>query len=727
MADDTSASANVHSETREPEGLGQLLSLKDGDSFLVADGYGDILGQADGFFDHDTRLLSRFRLLIGGRPPSRLSSSVSKDNVQFVFHGCNRPLPHMGHKATPPGVLHIERRRLLRRSRLFEWIRITNYNRADELCPLSLELDADFRDMFEIRGTHRPKRGRMKPPVLDGRRLIFGYEGLDQRERACVVEFSEPPARLTAHRADFMLGLHFGKHFDLFIEAGPEAEDIPSRERFRTAATGAIRAMRGRRRQGGEVRAQGRHFMDWIRQSRADLALLTADLPTGPYPYAGIPWFSTPFGRDGLITAWQMLWLNPSLAKGVLAYLASRQATEVSAFRDSAPGKIMHETRRGEMANLGEIPFGLYYGGVDSTPLFVALAGAYAERTGDLDFIRALWPNLIAAVGWIDDYGDSDGDGLIDYARGAGTGLANQGWKDSEDSIFHADGRFPTGPIALVEVQGYAFAAYRAMAALGRRLGDGRAGEWEAKAERVREQVEARFWMEDQGFYGVAIDGQGELCRTLTSNAGHLLFVGLPSAERAERVIAALSSPAFMTGWGLRTLALGQARYNPMSYHNGSIWPHDTAICAAGMSRYGHRREAAVVLEHLLEAAGHFSMRLPELFCGFPRSTGQPPIAYPVACLPQAWAAGSVFMLLQACLGLEIDGWNGGLRLDEPRLPPGVNHIHLKGLAVKDERFDLHLGEEDGALRARTGPVDRPGPDLAKADTETATWPGGRA
>jgi glycogen debranching enzyme len=698
--DDLSARPAADTESHEPEGLGQLLSLKDGDSFMVADAHGDVLGEADGFFDHDTRLLSRYRLLIGGRSPSRLSSSVSRDNVQFLFHGTNRPLPELGQKATPPGVLHIERRRFLWRSRMFERMRIVNYSLDDQIFPLSVEVGADFRDMFEIRGMKRPVRGRTNAPVLDGRGIAFSYQGLDGRDRQSVIAFSEPPARMSAQRADFMLALRPGRRFDLFIEAGAAASDVPCRERFRAAAGDAIRATRARRRRGGKVRARGRRFNDWVSQSRADLALLTASLPTGPYPYAGIPWFSTPFGRDGLITAWQLLWLDPSLARGVLSYLASRQATEVSPFRDSAPGKIMHETRRGEMASLGEIPFGLYYGGVDSTPLFVALAGAYADRTGDLDFIRALWPSLTAAIGWVERYGDSDGDGLIDYARGAGTGLANQGWKDSEDSIFHADGRFPNGPIALVEVQGYAFAAYRAMADLGRRLGDDRAEAWSERAEAVRLAVETRFWMEDEGFYGVAIDGDGALCRTLTSNVGHLLFVGLPSPERAERVIQTLLSGAFMTGWGLRTLASGTVRYNPMSYHNGSVWPHDTAICAAGMSRYGHRQEAALVLDNLLEAATHFSMRLPELFCGFARGVGQPPIAYPVACLPQAWAAGSVFMLLQACLGLEIDGWTGRIRLREPQPPTCVGGLTLTGLEVGGRSVDLRMS------RVETGRAD---------------------
>jgi glycogen debranching enzyme len=359
----------------------------------------------------------------------------------------------------------------------------------------------------------------------------------------------------------------------------------------------------------------------------------------------------------------------------------------------------MHETRRGEMANLKEIPFGLYYGGVDTTPLFVALAGAYADRTGDLDLIRENWPALCAALGWIETYGDSNGDGLLDYARGEASGLSNQGWKDSEDSIFHADGRFPDGPIALVEVQGYAFAAFRAMAELGERLGDDRAAAWRARAEVIRAAVEDRFWMEDEGFYGIAIDGEGKLCRPPASNAGHLLFVGLPSPERAERVRQRLLSGDFMTGWGLRTLASSAVRFNPMSYHNGSVWPHDTAICAAGLSRYGHRDAAAQVLDSLGRAATKFNMRLPELFCGFPRTTGEPPIAYPVACMPQAWAAGSVFMLLEACIGLSIDGWNERLHLKNPRLPEGVHGLTLNDLAVGRRMVDLTLTRtgDDGA------------------------------
>jgi glycogen debranching enzyme len=689
------AEAEPEVEPVQADGLGQLLSLKDGDCFLVANAYGDILGGVDGFFDDDTRTLSRLRLLIGGKSPSRLGSGVSRDNVVFAFHGANRALPQMGEKATPPGVLHIERRRFLWRKRLYERLRVINHSLDHEILPVAYEFAADFHDVFEIRGMKRAARGSYKRPKAEGRRVEFHYQGLDKVERATVIEFSEPPGRLTGERAEFMISLHPRGRFDLYIEIGSDPDEIPNKARYRTACARAIVAQRKRGHRGGRVRVRGPQFNRWLQQSRSDIALLTTVLETGPYPYAGIPWFSTPFGRDGIITAWQMLWLDPSLAKGVLTYLARRQAHDVSAFRDSAPGKIMHETRHGEMANLNEIPFGLYYGGVDTTPLFVALAGAYADRTGDLAFIRSLWPALTAALGWMDKFADSNGDGLIDYARGAKTGLANQGWKDSEDSIFHADGRFPDGPIALVEVQGYAFAAYRAMANLGERLGRGAVVHWRTRAENIRQAVEERFWMEDEGYYGVAIDGEGKLCRPLTTNAGHLLFVGLPSAERAERVGQRLLTAGFLTGWGLRTLAKDSVRYNPMSYHNGSVWPHDTAICAAGMSRYGHRQSAAVVLESLFQAASHFNLRLPELFCGFTRAAGEPPIAYPVACMPQAWAAGSVFMVLQACLGLEIDGWTGRVMLTKPYLPQGVDRLALYGLELGDKRVDVRLGRTD--------------------------------
>jgi glycogen debranching enzyme len=687
--DDAGAISTPTKDDPHGEGALRFWALKDGDSFVVSDPHGDISGGPDGLFDADTRLISQLRLLIGGKRPTLLSSGVTADNVIFTFHGANRPLPPTGGGVVPPGVLHVERRRLIWRGRLYERIRLTNHGPDEILAPVTIEFGADFRDMFEVRGDTRAARGVLAEPELTGRGVAFAYAGLDGVKRTSVIAFSEAPQRLTADRADFMAWFRPKGSFDLYIEAADTADERPGERRFRQAAAQARRAMRARGRHGARPRSDSPSFNRWLDQSRSDLALLMTELPTGRYPYAGIPWFSTPFGRDGIISAWQMLLFDPGLARGVLTYLAGRQAKEASAFRDSQPGKIMHETRQGEMAALGEVPFGLYYGGVDTTPLFIGLAGAYAHRTGDLDFIRAIWPALTGAADWLRDFGDSDGDGLIDYARAAETGLANQGWKDSYDSVFHADGRFPKGPIALVEVQGYAFAAWRAMADLSERIGEPGAPEWAAQAERVRAAVEERFWMEDEGFYGIAIDGEGRLCRTLASNAGHLLFCGLPSPERAERVMQRLAGAEFSTGWGVRTLARGQARYNPMSYHNGSVWPHDSALCVAGMARYGDRDRVGELLRDLFGTAQHMQMRLPELFCGFPRRPGEPPVPYPVSCSPQAWAAGAAFMMTQSLLGVTIDAFDKTVAIVRPRLPEGVNHLTLRGLEIGGCRVDL--------------------------------------
>lgn len=710
MDDAYSTSMSAAGESADVAGLSQLLALKSGDTFLVADSWGDLRGAADGLFVADTRILSRFVLTLGRSKPSRLTSGVSADNVFFSCHTTNRPLPPMGGRSAPAGVVHVERRRFLWEGRMYERLRMVNHGVDDILLPIAYDYAADFADIFEVRGTRRAQTGRCAEPELDGRRVALAYEGLDGRTRRSCLAFSEPPHKLTHLRADFMFSLPRGRRQDLYVECGAEQCDTPHETRFRQASVAARLHMRRKRRRGASLRGpRSPRFNDWLDQSRADMALLTTELETGPYPYAGVPWFSTPFGRDGIIAAWQMLWLDPALARGVLTYLARRQATEVSAFQDAQPGKIMHETRQGEMSALGEVPFALYYGGVDTTCLFVALAGAYARRTADLETLRGIWPNLLAATEWMATCGDSNGDGLIDYARAEQTGLSNQGWKDSEDSIFDRTGRFPKGPIALVEVQGYAFMAWRAMADLERWLGIGDGEAYAARAEAVRSLVEDRFWMADAGFYAVALDGDGRRCEALTSNAGHLLFSGLPAPARARQVSRRLMSGAFRSGWGIRTLAEGQPRYNPMSYHNGSVWPHDVAFAAAGMARYGDKDAARLLLEELHEAATHFHNRLPELFCGFPKGVGEPPIAYPVACLPQAWAAGSVFLMLQAALGVEIDAIAGEVRLQDPVLPNGLDRLTATGLQVGPASLDLQFTRIDGHVvvspRNRTGPL----------------------
>ena len=672
-----------------PARAGQrLYVLKEGDTFVVADASGDVTGEGDGLFHNDTRLLSTFRLLLNGQHPALLSSAVSQDNAFFTANLTNRPLPPLGESSMPEGVIHVERRRFLWSGRLHERVRLTNYSDIHTRLPVQLLFGADFRDMFEVRGQSRSRRGEMQASQCGTDCVALRYHGLDQVLREVALSFSEQPQRLTAQHAEFEVVLPGRESWTLYVEVG-DASTQPSRERWRGAAARTRWSLRAHRRRGARVRASGRLLQAWIDKSEADLALLTTELPTGPYPYAGIPWFSTPFGRDALITSLQTLWIDPALARGVLAFLAAHQASEISTFRDAEPGKIMHETRKGEMAAVNELPFGKYYGGVDTTPLFVMLAAAYARRTGDLAFIDGIWKELVASIAWIEDNVARHG-GLLSYARGEATGLANQGWKDSHDSVFHADGSSPRGPIALIEVQGYAYAALHGMALLARRRGDTEAAtHWDGAARRIARKVEDEFWMEELQFYALALDGDGRACRVRSSNAGHLLYTGLPRPQRGRAVARQLLSAAFASGWGIRTLPTGTSRFNPMSYHNGSVWPHDVALCAAGVARYGEREGALKLLDQLFEAATFFGMRLPELFCGFERALGEAPVAYPVACLPQAWAAGAVFMLLQVGLGVQIDAMTPCVSIDRPLLPTGIASLQICGIALPQGRLDL--------------------------------------
>ena len=700
------------SSTDEPgdrRGLLPRFTLKDRDTFLLADALGDIQGESDGLFANDTRLLSRFELSVAGRRPSPLGAAINRDNTLFTAHLTNRPLAAPGELAIPQGAIHIERDRLLWQSRLYEHITLTNFGERDAELPLLFSYAADFADIFEVQGMVRKARGELLPVRTANQTVKLSYRGLDDVVRTTYIEFSLLPVTISATQAEFRLQLPRGGSAELSIEIGAEEQDAPSTARFNSAAAHLTADMQQRLSQGAAVGTPGRLFHQWIDRSRSDLALLTTALPTGPYPYAGIPWFATQFGRDAIITALQTLWLDPKLAAGVLTFLASTQATEDSAFRDSQAGKIMHETRRGEMAALQEVPFGRYYGGVDTTPLFVMLAGAYERRTGNRALVDRIWDSLVAATGWIERRLAASPTGFLDYARGENSGLVNQAWKDSGDSMFHEDGRFPRGPLAVVEVQGYAYAALRCMSELATRRGDeARSIEWLRKADALRAAIEDRFWVPQMHYYAIAIDGDGAPCRVYASNAGHLLYCGVPSDERAALVAAQLMSPRFSSGWGIRTLAEREPRYNPMSYHNGSVWPHDTSICAAGISRYGGRANVVQILNDIFETANQFGMRLPELFCGFARVAGQGPTPYPVACQPQAWSSGAVFLLLQACLGIEVDGERREVHVRSPTLPIDVESLSIRSLPVHDVAIDLdfhRIGEE--VVVVPSGHVDR--------------------
>jgi glycogen debranching enzyme len=679
-------------------------TLKDANVFLLADAMGDIDGGDAGLFWDDTRMLSRLQLQVADSRPSLLGAAVSQDNVLFTSQLTNRPLPALGERAMRKGVMHLERSRFLWSGHLYERLKITNFSERDAQLPLALRFAADFADIFEVQGHVRQRRGESMAPDIDVAAVRLAYRGLD-RLRTVEIRFSVAPLSLSGEEARLALGVQRDRTAEVFIEIGPEAPVRPTSERYEEALRSACASMRSRTEIGAVTHSSGRLFDLWLDKSRSDLALLTTELPTGPYPYAGIPWFAAPFGRDAIITALQTLWLKPELAAGVLRFLAATQAHETSPFRDSEPGKILHEMRRGEMATLGEVPFGQYYGSVDTTPLFIMLAGAYASRTGDGALIDKLWPSLVAATAWMENRLEHSTSGFIDYARASETGLSNQAWKDSHDSIFHADGRIPPTPIAVVEVQGYAYAAFRVMSRLAAARADREHSvAWAARAKSLRAEIERRFWVPEMDFYALAIDGKGEPCRVRASNAGHLLYCGVPSSDRGALVAKALLGERFASGWGIRTLAAAEARYNPMSYHNGTVWPHDTALCAAGIARYAGRAPVIDILGKMFEAATQFGMRLPELYCGFIRTPGQGPTPYPVACVPQAWSCGSVFMLLQACLGLEIDGARKEVRVEQPQLPLGIEAISLSNLAVGDTCIDLNFERvQQQVIVARSG------------------------
>jgi glycogen debranching enzyme len=673
--------------------------LKHGDTFGVFDRYGDVqsigLGE-QGLFHEGTRFLSRLDVRLGRVRPLLLSSSVNEGNDSLAVDLTNPDITtEGGHIQLPRGVLHLLRTKFIWKGTCYERLRLANYGMGPVTVSLLVRFDADFVDIFEVRGSRRERRGRRLEPLVENGTCILGYEGLDGVIRRTTLEFHPRPAALDTGSARFELAMAAQQTETVYLIASCQSAPRPraAARVYDEAHLALAGSIEDRQHRQARIITGNEEFNRWINRSAADLQMMITETDHGLYPYAGVPWFSTVFGRDGIITALQMLWLNPEVARGVLGYLAAYQADHANPRQDAEPGKILHETRAGEMAALGEIPFGRYYGSVDSTPLFVTLAGAYHQRTGDRAFTEKLWPHVERALEWMQTAGDPDGDGFLEYARRSPNGLVQQGWKDSHDSVFHHDGMMAEPPIALCEVQGYAYAAWLAAADIATMLGDRARGDMlRGRARQLRERFEEAFWLPDLETYALALDGKKRPCRVVTSNPGHCLYMGIASAGRAEQVASTLLSDASFCGWGIRTLAAGEARYNPMSYHNGSVWPHDNALAAAGMARYGLRAPVLRVLEGLFTAANFLDLqRMPELFCGFPRRSGEGPTLYPVACLPQAWASGSVFMLLQACLGMSIDSPAREVRFENPVLPEWLPEVRITNLRVADGMADLLL------------------------------------
>lgn len=709
------APGNYHIEATESLVERTLRTLKHDDLFAVFDQQGNLSPGAsgpDGLYYRDTRFLSRLKLTVGGADPLQLGSVLLDDNGAMVVDLTNADLHGPGGEVgLQRDSVHVQRFKFLRSTAAYERIRLRSFNGVRARLPIKLEFGADFADLFEVRGEHRKRRGTLMVERLSTDKILFRYSGLDRIERRTLIHFEPAPARLTDHFAEWDIDLEADGAHSIIVKIccaidGDDFCDDSVVRAFRSAAA------RRRVQHGGrvEVTSSNPLFNEVLARSWSDMDMLVTETPWGAYPYAGVPWYSTIFGRDGIITAMQMLWCAPYLAKGVLKTLAALQATEIDAAADSQPGKILHEMRGGEMAILGEVPFRRYYGTVDATPLFVMLAAQYFERTGDRDTIDAIWPNVVAALEWIDRYGDSDGDGFVEYAAMTDQGLSNQGWKDSHDSIFHSDGRLAEGPIALVEVQAYVFAAKQGAARLAAVLGDrAMAKRLKEEAERLRAAFEDAFWVEAIGTYALALDGSKKACAVRSSNAGHALFCGIASPDRAQLVASQLMSSAFFSGWGIRTIAAGEARYNPMSYHNGSVWPHDNALAALGFARYGLKDEVRTLFQGMFDAATYDDLRrLPELFCGFRRRRRQGPTGYPVACSPQAWAAATPFALVGAATGLQLSVGED-VKLFEPVLPRTLDGLTVRNLTLDQSALDLQFASAGSdvttAVLRRSGEV----------------------
>jgi glycogen debranching enzyme len=684
--------------------------LRHGALALVADPLGDIRPDPRGLglYLGDTRVLSSIVLLVDGRQPLLLQpdpggsdrGSIQLANPELVSSAARSN----GTGSLPAQSVGIRRDRALDASGLHESVHIANFTTGHVTLDVGLLLDFDAADIFEIRGYARSERGWLEEIEIDDG-VRFAYQGRDGRRLTTTVSFDAPPERIVAAPDDsdgsvasvWHLSLEGGGFVSLAWTVA--AEWTPPRPRGLV-----LRPERPARGRGAIADA---HFEadDGLLNSVVARSLADVDqLETaGPGPgesflAAGVPWFATLFGRDALISALFLLPVRPSVAADTLRTLGRLQATGRHDAQDAEPGKILHELRTGEMAATGEVPFARYYGTADATPLWLLLLAAHHAWTGDDRLVAQLWPKALRAVAWLEAklaYG-----GLVSYQTRAPNGLRNQGWKDSADSVRDRTGAIAEPPIALIEVQAYAIGAFRAMAGLADRRGDDAlATRLRGRGEALRERLETEFWCPDLDRYAMAIYGAGQRADALASNVAHALWQGVVGEDRAARVARDLAGPGMDSGWGLRTYAAGQPGYNPMSYHVGSVWPHDVAIAIAGLRRYGFDAEAAKLANGLLDAARAFPMfRLPEVFCGFGRDEADQPVAYPVSCAPQAWAAAAPFFVLEALLGLEADAPGRILRVVRPILPRPVRRLTVTGLRVGDAEVDLQFGSGRSAV-----------------------------
>ncbi len=669
-------------------------------SFAILNRSGDIhpLGkEVQGIYHKDTRYIHLLDLTIGAKRPTLLSSNIKEENEILSVDLANPSIFLDDGQQLESSAIHLHRSQFLRHDTFHEKITITSYHDRDCTVPLTLVVGADFRDIFEVRGQQRKARGTLEGIRCDQQAVHIAYLGLDQVHRASHIHFSVPfDYKQSEDYCEVIFPLRLAPLDQCTVEyviSFEENHKTNPKGDYQNAKNNAASDIEKTKTYFPVIDTSNEQFTHWINRSQADLVSLMADTPTGKYPYAGVPWYNTAFGRDGIITALETLWAVPRLAKDVLLFLAAHQATTYDEQKDAEPGKILHETRGGEMVALNEVPFKQYYGTIDATPLFVMLAGEYYERTHDLETIQKIWPNIEKAIGWMDTYGDIDGDGFIEYQHKSVNGLTNQGWKDSYDAVFYHTGKLAEAPIALCEVQGYAYSARQHAAQLASVLGHTReAQQWQQQAASLKQKFNEVFWDKDMQCYVLALDKHKKPCRVKSSNAGQVLYTRIADADKAEQLIRTLLAPDMYTGWGIRTLSNTEKRYNPMSYHNGSVWPHDVALIAEGMGRYGYQQQARQLLTGLFDASLFMDLqRLPELFCGMDRRKGEGPTAYPVACSPQAWSVAAVYMLLKAILQIEIAPARKEIYFHKPILPAYLERVSIRQLDIGQQRIDLDL------------------------------------
>lgn len=696
---------------------GKVLAVKEGETFLYSDIEGNLDDRVElglGLYHLDTRFLSHFRLRVAGRDPILLSSSAERVYVSHV----DLTNPDLYEEDRPPigqHTLNIRRIRAIR-GRLYERIRIKNYNPHAVDVDIDLTFGADFADLFEVRGLTRETRGTYDPPTTSERSIEFGYVGEDGVRRQTRIEFGVRPTRVEVRgdlaQAWFTVRLPAHETATIPLVVEPVVEDrYPPPGDFDEVVHSLRHSYEDWERECAQIRTDNEVFDQLLGRGLRDLRALYTEMDGAGIIAAGIPWYVAVFGRDTLITSHQMLMLSSRPARDSLQVLAGLQGSSTDDWRDEEPGKILHEIRKGELARSGFIPHTPYFGSVDATPWFLILLAQYFRWTNDLGFVKELLPAAEAALEWIDRYGDPDGDGFVEFHSRSPRGLRNQGWKDAHDSVIHTDGRLADPPIALAEVQAYVYMAKVRMADVYGALGDfERAVRLRDQATVLRRRFHEAFWMEEEGFFAGALDAEKEQVRTIVSNPGHGLYCGIVEPRRAEDVARRLFEPDMFSGWGVRTMSKEAAGYNPMSYHNGTVWPHDNALIAAGLKRYGFLDATNRIATAMFEAAQYTDyMRLPELFCGFTRRAPSPPVQYPVACSPQAWAAGAPFLLLQGMLGISAVAHENVLTVNRPHLPPWLNEVEVRNLRVGDSTLSLVFrreGETTGfSLLSREGDV----------------------